>query len=62
MVFRYVLHENVDAYHRLGWLWSAAVSDHACLMVWLCSCTVREPLRGGHEDGVLVSGDVGAQS
>jgi hypothetical protein len=42
-VVRYVEHRRVDDYHRAGWLWLAAISEHAALMGWVCSCVLREP-------------------
>lgn len=43
MTGRYVLHENVLDYMRLGWMWRANLSVHAALMIWPCACAVVEP-------------------
>ena len=45
MIGRYVLHENVMDYLRLGWSWRAYINDHAALMIWLCDCPMVEPMR-----------------
>jgi hypothetical protein len=49
MTFRYVRHDCVVDYMRLGWAWAADLGDYmsefACLMVWPCSCPVVEPLQ-----------------
>lgn len=44
MIARYVLHEHVIDYMRLGWMWRANLSDKAALMVWPCPCWPVEPV------------------
>ncbi len=39
--YRYVQHELVEDYHRLGWLWVAYAGEWSCLMHWACDCPVR---------------------
>ncbi len=45
--FRYVLHERVIAYMRVGWMWCADLglphSQYGCLMMWPCKCECVEP-------------------
>jgi hypothetical protein len=41
---RYVLHQDLADYERLGWQLQAPLHDHGVLMVWLCDCPMREPL------------------
>ena len=43
MTARYVLHENVIDYMRLGWMWRANLNDLAVLMIWPCECNPVEP-------------------
>lgn len=43
MTGRYVLHENVIDYMRLGWVWRANISYWAALMIWPCECQMTEP-------------------
>jgi hypothetical protein len=44
---RYVRHERVMDYMRLGWMWAADLGDYhsewSCLMCWPCSCKCVEP-------------------
>lgn len=46
-LYRYVTHDRVDDYMRLGWLWCAPLGrphgEWSCLMRWLCSCDAKEP-------------------
>lgn len=49
MIFRYVIHDRVLDYARLGWC-IADTFEHIChgeysvLMVWFCDCPYVEPL------------------
>ena len=41
--YRYVLHEDMDAYERLGWLCCAHIRADRFLMRWPCTCKCVEP-------------------
>jgi hypothetical protein len=47
-LFRYVLHERIADYERLGWLVVAELhpphGHFSVLMQWLCDCRPTEPL------------------
>ena len=46
-IFRFVLHERVIAYMRVGWMWCADLglphNEYGCLMMWPCKCECIEP-------------------
>ena len=50
-IFRFVRYDDVPAYERLGWFYYKELPlphwDYACLMRWLCECSVVEPMKGG---------------
>lgn len=39
---RYVLHERVEDYFKLGWMWAANINGYAALMIWPCGCKCVE--------------------
>jgi hypothetical protein len=43
-IVRYVVHERVESYLRLGWLPLAPLGEWSILMGWVCSCPPAEPL------------------
>lgn len=48
LTLRYVIHEHVLDYARLGWSISDTFADvchgrYSVLMIWLCTCTPIEP-------------------
>jgi hypothetical protein len=50
MIFRYVAHQHVLDYARLGWniadvLDGSPHGEHSILMAWLCDCPCVEPRR-----------------
>jgi hypothetical protein len=49
-IYRYVPHDLVLDYFRLGWMWIADLGPihghYSCLMGWPCQCEIVEPVRG----------------
>ena len=43
-VLRYVIHERVEDYLRLGWMALAPLGEWSILMGWPCQCKPAEPL------------------
>jgi hypothetical protein len=43
MIGRYVLHNRVHDYMRLGWMWRSNINCFAVLMIWPCECPMIEP-------------------
>ena len=44
LVLRYVIHERVGDYLRLGWVALAPLGEWSILMGWPCQCKPAEPL------------------
>lgn len=48
MIFRYVPHDRVLDYFRLGWCWAADLGSYhgqfATLLCWPCACREVEPV------------------
>jgi hypothetical protein len=42
-ILRYVTHERVGDYLKLGWLPLAPLGEWSILMGWLCQCEPAEP-------------------
>jgi hypothetical protein len=40
---RYVIHERVEDYLRLGWMVLAPLGEWSILMGWPCQCKPAEP-------------------
>ncbi len=41
-IYRYVVHELVEDYMRLGWLWVAYAGHWSSIMFWPCQCPAPE--------------------
>jgi hypothetical protein len=42
-VVRYVVHERIEDYLRLGWMWLTPIGEWSVLMGWPCKCKIAEP-------------------